>query len=277
MGVAYALWAEGLSLRDQGDAAAADVLDRALTFSEMLGFPIFAELSLAKTRLAVGDGDAGAASALVTLLGEWCARPLGAAGRPFAALAEAEVALLNDDIERARTAAEAALSGAVALGDQILAVTALEFVAHLAAVTRRHLEAARLYAAASAERGRLRTPVPPADRARLDADLATLEEAMGTDALAVAGTEGDAMTIDAAAGYAKRGRGSRRRSATGWSSLTPTEIEVVHLVSQGLRNAEVAAQLFMTVATVKTHLGHVFAKLDVANRAELTAVAHSRT
>jgi len=276
-GVAIALWADGLSLRDRGDNAAADVLDRACTLSEMIGLPIFPELCLARTRLTVSEGDAKAASDLAARLEGWTTRPLGAGARPSAALAEAEVAMLTDDVERARAAADVALTGAVTIGDQVLAVTALEFVAHLATLTRRHLEAARLYGAASAERGRLRTPVPPADRPRREADLAILEEAMGADALAAAVAEGDAMTIDAAAGYAQRGRGARRRSVAGWSSLTPTEIEVVKLVSEGLRNAEVAAQLFITVATVKAHLVHVFAKLDVANRSELTALAHSRT
>jgi predicted ATPase/DNA-binding CsgD family transcriptional regulator len=278
LAVAFALWAEGLSLRDQGEAAAAAVLERAQAISEKLGVsPIFAEVSLAKTRLAVAEGDTGAAAALATLLEEWTARPRGAGGRPFAALAEAEFALLNDDIERARASADATLTGALAFGDRVLALTSLEFIAHLAALTRRHLEATRLYSAASAERGRLGTPVPPADRARREADLAALEDAMGVDGLAAAGAEGGDMTIAAAAGYAKRGRGSRRRSAAGWSSLTPTEIEVVNLVSQGLANAEIAEQLFMTLATVKTHLRHVFAKLDVANRSELAALAHRRT
>ncbi len=278
LAVTLAFWAEGLSLRDQGEAEAAAVLERAGTLAEMLGVsPIFAELSLAKTRLTVSEGDAEAALGLATLLDEWTARPRGAGVRRFAALAEAEVALLTDDIERARAAADAALTGAVAFGDRVLAVTSLEFVAHLATLTRRHLEAARLYGGASAERARLCVPVPPADRARCDADLATLVTAMGAEALAAAVAEGDAMTIDAAAGYAKRGRGSRRRSVAGWSSLTPTEIEVVNLVSQGLANAAVAEQLFMTLATVKTHLRHVFSKLAVANRSELTALVHSRS
>ena len=87
---------------------------------------------------------------------------------------------------------------------------------------------------------------------------------------------GHALSLMLLAGSLGTGRGSRRRSAAGWSSLTATEAKVVTLVSEGLRNAEVAAQLFMTVATVKTHLGHVFAKLGVASRAELAAVVHNR-
>ena len=65
-------------------------------------------------------------------------------------------------------------------------------------------------------------------------------------------------------------RGKRKRPRHGWASLTPTEHQVVVLVAQGLTNAQIAARLLMGRATVKTHLEHVFAKLGVRNRAELS-------
>jgi predicted ATPase/DNA-binding CsgD family transcriptional regulator len=76
--------------------------------------------------------------------------------------------------------------------------------------------------------------------------------------------------------YAARGRGRRRRPATGWASLTPTETEVVRLVAQHQTNPEIAERLFISRATVKTHLVHVFAKLSVRSRSELAAEAASR-
>ncbi|HMK10125.1 MAG TPA: LuxR C-terminal-related transcriptional regulator, partial [Acidimicrobiales bacterium] len=79
-----------------------------------------------------------------------------------------------------------------------------------------------------------------------------------------------------AAAYAQRGRGKRGRSSSGWSSLTPTEQEVVRLVAQGMRNAEVAKVLFVSPGTVKVHLSHIFHKLGVANRVELAATAAGR-
>jgi DNA-binding CsgD family transcriptional regulator len=54
------------------------------------------------------------------------------------------------------------------------------------------------------------------------------------------------------------------------------ELEVVRLVAGGLSNPAVGARLFMSRSTVKAHLAHIFAKLDVANRTELAAIAASR-
>ena len=51
--------------------------------------------------------------------------------------------------------------------------------------------------------------------------------------------------------------------------LTPRERELVGLVSQGLRNKEIAARLGLTEGTVKMHLVRVYGKLGVTNRVEL--------
>ena len=51
---------------------------------------------------------------------------------------------------------------------------------------------------------------------------------------------------------------------------------MVGLVAAGLPNREIAARLFVSPATVKTHLIHVYTKLDVRSRTELAAAATSR-
>jgi DNA-binding CsgD family transcriptional regulator len=66
---------------------------------------------------------------------------------------------------------------------------------------------------------------------------------------------------------------ARRRPSTGWESLTPTEIEVVLLVTQGLTNVEIGQRLFISRRTVETHLTHIFAKLGVSSRVQLAAQA----
>ncbi|MFI5935319.1 response regulator [Actinoplanes sp. NPDC051494] len=58
--------------------------------------------------------------------------------------------------------------------------------------------------------------------------------------------------------------------------LSPREIDVVKLAARGLTNAEIAQQLFISVGTVKTHLGSVQTKLGARNRVEIAAWAWER-
>ncbi|MDH2425646.1 response regulator transcription factor [Sphaerisporangium sp. TRM90804] len=65
-----------------------------------------------------------------------------------------------------------------------------------------------------------------------------------------------------------RARAPERRTPS------PRELEILGLIARGATNREVAAKLFITEATVKTHLLHVFAKLEVNDRASAVAVAY---
>jgi DNA-binding NarL/FixJ family response regulator len=56
-------------------------------------------------------------------------------------------------------------------------------------------------------------------------------------------------------------------------SLTARELEVLALIGGGLTNDEIAAELFVTPGTVKTHVNHIFFKLDLRNRAEAVVFA----
>ena len=67
--------------------------------------------------------------------------------------------------------------------------------------------------------------------------------------------------------------GSVDRSRPADEVLNPTELHVARLASGGLTNRDIAGQLFMSPRTVENHLGAVYRKLGVANRAALTARA----
>jgi DNA-binding NarL/FixJ family response regulator len=58
--------------------------------------------------------------------------------------------------------------------------------------------------------------------------------------------------------------------------LTPRELEVLVLISEGLHNSEIAGRLFVTERTVKFHVSSILAKLGADNRTEAVAVAARR-
>lgn len=73
---------------------------------------------------------------------------------------------------------------------------------------------------------------------------------------------------------AARANPRRRQAAAKLAQLTDREREVVTAVGQGKPNAEIAAELYMSEATVKTHITRTFSKLDVTNRVQLTIFAY---
>ncbi|WP_435211844.1 response regulator transcription factor [Streptomyces sp. bgisy034] len=78
--------------------------------------------------------------------------------------------------------------------------------------------------------------------------------------------------MDHAAGSAADTRRTRARARL--SALNDREREVAVAVGRGLSNADVASELFMSVATVKTHVSRVLAKLGLNNRVQIALLAY---
>ncbi len=109
--------------------------------------------------------------------------------------------------------------------------------------------------------------------ARYEASVAALRDAMAENDFDAAWAEGAALSTEEAIAYAQRGHGERKRPTSGWASLTPTECEVVRLVSEGLANNDIATRLFVSPRTVQSHLTHVYAKLGLTSRVQLAQEA----
>jgi DNA-binding CsgD family transcriptional regulator len=181
----------------------------------------------------------------------------------------AELARDDEDLGEAWELAHDGLEVLADYGDRVGAAAALEAMAELAVAFGEPERALRLLAASErfhTDAGIARFPVQANrfDRAR-DTAQAAVDPAEATACWAAGGE----LSLADAIAYARRGRGERGRPQIGWASLTPTERGIVQLVAQGHTNAQIGERLFISVNTVKKHLTHVYAKLDVDGRAKL--------
>ncbi|TDD12103.1 response regulator transcription factor [Nonomuraea deserti] len=68
--------------------------------------------------------------------------------------------------------------------------------------------------------------------------------------------------------------GRAHRSSDSPDGLTPREAEVLRLIAAGKSNAEIAGELFISAATVKTHINNLFAKAGLRDRAQAVTYAY---
>ena len=229
----------------------------------------------AAAEMHAGSGDMAAAKREVDLALTYAdGKPLW--NLPVLMLLASRVQRRTGDRVDAEATAHDGLTRAVSSGARAYIPPLLDQIAGLAVEAREEDEAVRLFAASDAARRAMKTGSWPLLEPQRLTDIATARENLGDELFAQAWAEGGALDLDAAIAYARRGRGKRKRPTVGWGSLTPVERDVVGLVAEGLTNDGIAEKLFISRNTVRTHLRNVFAKLGVASRTELAALAHRR-
>lgn len=82
-----------------------------------------------------------------------------------------------------------------------------------------------------------------------------------------------AMTRSMASRLLKIMANNNGRTPAAENDLTEREIEVLHLLAQGASNPQIAEELVITVNTVKSHISHILAKLQLENRTQAAAYA----
>jgi DNA-binding CsgD family transcriptional regulator len=189
----------------------------------------------------------------------------------------ARVAIAQGELERAARDAYDALAGVTATGSYQALPDILDCIATLVAMADDPRQSARLFGATHAMRQRVGAVRFLIYQASYDAAVSDVRATLGQRDFDTAWAEGAALSTEEALAYAQRGRGERKRPASGWESLTPTERDVVGLVSEGLGNQDIAARLFISPRTVQTHLTHVYAKLGLASRVHLVQEAARHT
>ena len=183
----------------------------------------------------------------------------------------ARVAIAQGELAQAERDAHAALAAAAETAGLLSVPDALECLAILTDDDPQR--AARLVGAAQAVRQRTQEV-----RCRLfdhdhEQTLARIREALGDSTFEQFCSEGRALSTTEAIAFAQRGRGERKRPSSGWESLTPAELDVVRLVSEGLSNRDIAARLFISPRTAQTHLTHVYSKLNLSSRVQVAQEA----
>jgi len=194
-----------------------------------------------------------------------------------ALIARAFIALAQGESGQAARDAHDALATAADTGAFLRVPDAIECLARLAAGDGAHQHAARLFGAAAAIRDDKGIARFPMYQVSYDAAVESSRKTLGQEAFGAACAEGAGLSIEAAVSYAQRGRGKRKRPSSGWESLTPTETQVVRLVSEGLANKDIAARLVMSRRTVQTHLTHLYTKLGLTSRIQLVQEAARHT
>jgi len=185
----------------------------------------------------------------------------------------ARLAIAQGEPDQAERDAHDALTGAAEVEAYLYIPDILECLGTLTGDAGSHREAARLFGAAHAIRLRLGAVRFKTWDASYEVLVAAPRDAMGENDFDAAWAEGTALSIEEAIAYAQRGRGQRKRPASGWGSLTPTERDVVRLLSEGLGNKDIATRLFVSPRTVQTHLTHVYTKLGLTSRVQLVQEA----
>jgi predicted ATPase/DNA-binding CsgD family transcriptional regulator len=189
----------------------------------------------------------------------------------------ARVAIALGEREQAERDIQDALACAGGIGVCLEVPDILECIADLARAAGNHHEAARFFGAASGIRQRMGAIRFKVWDVGYEASVTALRDALSEQEFDSAWAEGAALSIQEAIAYAQRGRGERKRPASGWASLTPTEREVVRLVTEGLGNKGIATRLFVSPRTVQAHLTHVYSKLGMTSRVQLAREAARHT
>jgi len=183
-------------------------------------------------------------------------------------------------------------------GEQRSSVVCLGGLARLAAAAGQPEVAARLIGAAEALRERAGVSIPPEPQREMAQAAAVARSILGEEAFRAAVAGGETAPIaqltaealawveslqlptsqgpdsrpDGPAPAAERTAPPARSATPG--GLSPREIEVLRLVTDGKSNQEIAAILVISLNTVARHVSNIFDKVGAANRTEAAAYAH---
>jgi predicted ATPase/class 3 adenylate cyclase/DNA-binding CsgD family transcriptional regulator len=230
------------------------------------------------TSVLTDAGDlAGADSACAAALA-WCRESGDLFEGPWFLMAMAELDVQAGRFQDAAALLREGLQIALRAGDLWnVAGNGLWNCALLCTATGRHADAATLWAAHDVHaRQQGIGGMSPQVARREEQALSTIRQALGPDRARAAEQRGAAMSLDTAAEYALMLTAPAPPPASAgprFGGLSARERELVTLVAQGYTNAQIAAQLHISVRTVGSHLDRIRDKTGCRRRADLTRLA----
>ena len=223
-------------------------------------------------RVAAGEGDdAGAAHLLEQALAQH------RSVRDQQQIVEVLTSLGHVRLDQGQTtgALEAfaeAVQGARASGERVRLIRALEGYARWVAASDPDA-AVRLAGATDGQRQSMGAAPWPSERRRLDDWLAHVLGVLGPGAYQRAWEDGHASTLDQAVSLAEAFTLVSPAATPPTEALSLREQEVARLLARGLTNKQVAAELVLSPATVRSHVEHILTKLDLRSRAQIAVWA----
>ena len=161
-------------------------------------------------------------------------------------------------------------------GAWLMILNVLEDCGHLCAATGRFADAVTVWAAWDAFNQQRELAPGGADMRRHEDAQRNAREVLGPDRARAAGQRGKAMSMATAAEYALMLTAPDPQPPAGTAGpgkLSPREQELVTLVARGRTDAQIAAELYISIRTVRSHLDRIRDKTGCRRRADLTRLA----
>jgi predicted ATPase/DNA-binding CsgD family transcriptional regulator len=275
---------EGMALRDLGVAAgysgdtdgAVELIGQQQLITGMSG-TIARSGSQVILHVLIEAGDLAAADSVCAAALAWCRDTGDLLQLPWFLMAMADLDVRAGRFQDAAAHLFEGLQVVMRGGDLWQVANGLWSCGFLCVATGRRAEAATVFAALDAyDRQQGLDYETPADTRRREEALSTIREALGPDRAQAVEHRGAAMSLVTAAEYAMMLTAPAPPPAAagpGLGGLSARERELVTLVAQGRTDAQIAAQLYISVRTVHTHLDRIRDKTGCRRRADLTRLA----
>jgi DNA-binding CsgD family transcriptional regulator len=170
------------------------------------------------------------------------------------------------------TAFSDAIERAQATGGRVRLIRALEGYARCLATQEPEL-AVRVAGATDSQRQLVGAVPWPSERRYIDAWLNGAKHTLGQTAYFRAWEDGHASSLDQAVSMAGALAVDRQVNLPQRGPLSAREADIARLLAQGLTNKEIAVELLVSPGTVRSHVEHILAKLDLRSRAQIAVWA----